>query len=168
MEDPYQVFEQNLEYLEAVCEIQNHELHVIVTYHPYSFILYKDEECLLINTRGESDKLNVLLNIMKLFHMNESIIKLESFCCRGISVGRRRKSFMAARFSHKMDLPFITNKYYCMTFALALTRTSEQVEKFISDAVEKYMLLKQTAYLPIELAVEISTYLIEFILMCMM
>ena len=166
MEEPYQSFEQNLKYLESVCEIQNHKFYVIVTYHPYSFTLYKCKD-LLISTREPYNGLNILLNIMKLFHM-KSIIELERTAVRWIIYDQSDEYNIPVPFFYKMDLAFTTNKFYCMTFALALTRTAEQVKKFISDAVEKYKLLKQTNCLPIELSVEISSYLIEFILMCMM
>ena len=164
MADHYLLCGKNLKYLESVCEIKKHELYIVARYHNKLFALYKCEKDLLICWDPYSS-LDILLNIMKLFHM-KSIIKLEGPVFKWII--NRNDCRTPFSFSYKMDLALITNKFYCMVFALALTRSTEQVEKFIFDAIEKYKLLKQTDCLPLELSVEISTYLIEFILMCMM
>lgn len=113
----------------------------------------KDEYYLISGHQG--DQL-LLLKMTKLFHMEKALVRLE----------KPKKNTGLCESFYKMNRSFIENKYYPMIFALTLTKDSEAVSRMRHASLAKYKLLKLMK-VPTELSLEISSYLIQFILMCM-
>ena len=99
--------------------------------------------------------LKKLSKIMELFHMEKIITNPE--------ISHSNK------VSYQIVDPLLisTNILYSMVFALVLTRDVDEIRKMHSDAWVKFKMLKALNLLPTELSKEICSYLIKFILLCM-
>ena len=161
------LFNQHIKYLESICTIQNFKPNALKIWDNKStswFLLWKSNEVWLVDGHNN---MRTLSSMMKLFYMDKALVlykypRFRQVCCSDFLYD---PTFI---FLYEIDMSYTENKFYLMIFALTLTRSVAEVKKFRSDALEKYKLLKMANYFPSELSLGISSYLIQFILMCMM
>ena len=128
-------------------------------YHNFLFWLVDSK---LVISSGLVDPLTDLSDIAKLFYMDKIIVDVKSSDKIRYEINNLDLDIMKM-----MNFSYMSNRLYCMVFVLALTNTSRQIKKYRMSTLEKFKLLKASGQFPIELCIEIFSYLIEFILMCM-
>ena len=164
--ESFSFFDLDTTCIETICRVEKYynksRVEIFTRDKTSSYFLFIDKKYRLACDTCNSNIMN-LIKMAKLFYLDELLIKIEKD--HYLTWLILNSSYF---YSHKMNRAFTENKFYLMIFALALTRSAEEVEKFRSHAFEKYTLLKSMNYFPLELSLEISSYLIEFILMCMM
>ena len=155
----YPLLKQNLKYIEHThfvkyTEVEGTELRISfldtsLSRHSFNFYMNLSDPTQWSLTSYRFTDLDTFFEMVKIFRMDKLI--------------RNEKLHYGLDSPHVIDRIATENKFCIMICALALSKSSDDVKKLISDSCHKYQILR--LYLPVEISLEISSYFILFILM---